>query len=63
MRESGTSIDAILNLTRRAKVIDSRDKVYGMLGLLPFVVTDQIKPDYYKTRDSVFIEPATSILN
>ena len=38
----------VVRLTRMAKATDLRDKVYGILALLPLKVSNEIEPDYRK---------------
>jgi hypothetical protein len=39
-------LEDILDLSRKANVTDSRDKIYGVLGLLPTGIASAISPDY-----------------
>lgn len=41
-------VDQLLYLVRKAYVTDPRDKVHGMLGLLPNNFSAQIEPEYSK---------------
>jgi hypothetical protein len=55
-------IEKKLDLARKAKAKDPRDKVYGLLGLLPGYLASRIEPDYFKTTDQVYIDFATQML-
>ncbi|KAF1838118.1 hypothetical protein BDW02DRAFT_52709 [Decorospora gaudefroyi] len=55
-------VEKKLDLARKAKAKDPRDKIYGLLGLLPEYLTDYIEPDYSKTTDRVYVEFATQML-
>jgi hypothetical protein len=56
------TLDEILDLGRRARVKDPRDKVYGLLGLLPDDLADQISPDYDLTYEKVYVQFATVMI-
>ena len=45
----------MLDLSRKAKTTDPRDKVYGLMGLMPSEVADRIQPDYSLTLGEVYI--------
>lgn len=62
LRTSGKGLDQLLDLVRKAEATDPRDKVYGMLGLLPKDIVAQLQPDYSKAKTEVYIELAISIL-
>lgn len=63
LRGSNKGLNQLLDSVRKAKATDPRDKVYGMLGLLPRHVASQLQPDYSKTKSEIFLELATSILH
>ncbi|KAF2629366.1 hypothetical protein BU25DRAFT_409267 [Macroventuria anomochaeta] len=56
------SIDHIFNLARKSQATDPRDKVYGLLGLLPTRITSYLKPDYSKSVEEVYTDLAISLL-
>ena len=45
----------LLHLCQRAQVTDPRDKVYGLLGILPISVSSKITPDYCKSNSEVMV--------
>jgi hypothetical protein len=50
----------LLDLGRKAFATNERDRVYGLLGLLPADVTLLISPDYQQGVDHAFRQFATS---
>lgn len=57
-----SSLEQLLDLARKAEAKDSRDKIYGLLGLLHHDISSKIQPDYDKSKDDVFTEFATVLL-
>jgi hypothetical protein len=55
-------IETVLDLARKANVKDPRDKVYGMLGLLPPALSVKIQPNYSLSKEQVYIQFATALL-
>jgi hypothetical protein len=55
-------LDVLLDLGRKANVTDPRDKVYGILGLLPSPIATKILPDYLLPREEVFLRFAKTLL-
>jgi hypothetical protein len=55
-------VEKKLDLARRAKAKDPRDKIYGLLGLLPGYLADFMEPDYSKSIDQVYMEFAIQML-
>ncbi|KAH7351369.1 heterokaryon incompatibility protein-domain-containing protein [Rhexocercosporidium sp. MPI-PUGE-AT-0058] len=55
--------DDVLDLGRKANVKESVDKVYGILGLLPPLITKCISPDYSLGKDQVYFHFAKAMLN
>jgi hypothetical protein len=53
----------VLDLARQAHTTDSRDKVYGFLGLLDDNITSRITPDYDLTVLDVYTEFAIALVN
>jgi len=45
----------LLHLCQRAQVTDPRDKVYGLLGILPISVSSKIAPDYFESNSEVMV--------
>lgn len=62
LRAIHKGLNQLLFSVRKAKATDPRDKVYGMLGLLPQEIATHIQPDYSKATSQVFLELATAIL-
>jgi hypothetical protein len=56
------TLDVILDLGRKARVTDSRDKVYGLLGILPMSLATEIRPDYQLSQEKVYCRFARSML-
>jgi hypothetical protein len=58
------SVDVVLDLSRKANVTDARDKVYGILGILPRELSDMITPNYEKSNsvDQVYYQFAHKML-
>ena len=58
------SLDHILDLGQSAQSKDPRDKVYGLLGLLPKSLRSRIQPDYSPTvsRDDVYRQMCEALL-
>jgi hypothetical protein len=61
---SGAATESFLDLARKSDVTDPRDKVYGLLGLLPNTVAAAIVPDYakMKSKKQVYVELARAML-
>ncbi|KUJ13791.1 uncharacterized protein LY89DRAFT_147261 [Mollisia scopiformis] len=59
------SVDNILDLGRKANVTDTRDKVYGILGILPRELSTMITPDYGASNpvEKVYYEFACKMLD
>lgn len=55
-------IEVVLNLCRRAKCLNPRDKIYGILGLLPQSISAQIWPDYELSKQEVYRKFAAVLL-
>jgi hypothetical protein len=55
-------VEKKLDLARKAKAKDPRDKIYGLLGLLPAYLADFIEPDYSKPIEQVYMEFAIQVL-
>ncbi|PQE26581.1 heterokaryon incompatibility -domain-containing protein [Rutstroemia sp. NJR-2017a BBW] len=64
-RVGEAGIDTLLDLTRKAKVKDARDKIYGILGLLPSHFSTMITPNYAasKSVEEVYTEFARILLS
>lgn len=56
------NVDVTLDLGRRAKATDARDKVYGLLGLLPPVLENPILPDYTLNQKQVYAQFSRTML-
>ncbi|KAH0538457.1 hypothetical protein FGG08_004955 [Glutinoglossum americanum] len=52
----------ILHIGSLAQVTDERDRVYGLLGLLPRYIASRIEPNYSKSAESVFCDLSKAIL-
>lgn len=56
-------LDDLLDLARKANVKDARDKVYGLLGILPHRIASHVCPDYsVKSKQDVYHEFANILL-
>jgi hypothetical protein len=62
LKASDADLETVLDLARKSKVKDPRDKVYGLLGLLPKPISALIEPNYSKTKEEVYVEFATIML-
>ncbi|KAH6673441.1 heterokaryon incompatibility protein-domain-containing protein [Halenospora varia] len=49
-------MERVLDLGRKAIAKDPRDKVYGILGILPESITDGISPNYTLSYEQVYLE-------
>lgn len=58
-----TALDVILDLARKSQVTDPRDKIYGLLGMLPDALAAAIEPDYTKLKSDVYIQFAVLLLS
>jgi hypothetical protein len=60
-----SNVDVILDLSRKANVTDARDKVYGILGILPHKLSAMVTPDYGKSNpvDKVYYQFARNVLD
>jgi hypothetical protein len=58
----GPSMTVVLDLCRKANVTDPRDKVYGILGLLPPNIAASISPDYELSYEQVFYQFARTMI-
>ncbi|KAE9378715.1 HET-domain-containing protein [Stipitochalara longipes BDJ] len=56
------SLGVVLDLCRKATVTDPRDKIYGILGLLPHNIATSISPDYTLSHEQVFYQFARTLL-
>jgi hypothetical protein len=58
------NLDRILDLGRKANATDARDKIYGLLGLLPSTITSVIIPNYdaANTMSNVYEQFANALL-
>ena len=52
----------MLDLGRKSLATDPRDKIYGLLGLMPAPVSDQIFPDYRASLAKVFTDFAKAFI-
>lgn len=52
----------LLASTRHRSATDERDKIFGLLGILPMEVTSRIQPSYSKSIATTFFEVAYHIL-
>lgn len=61
---SEAALESFLDLARKSDVTDPKDKVYGLLGLLPGSIAAAIIPDYAeaKSKQQVYIELAKAML-
>jgi hypothetical protein len=56
------ALHRLLEMGRRAKAKNSRDKIYGLLGLLPRALGNKICPDYDLSLGEVYKDFARSVL-
>lgn len=61
---AATNLGLILDLGQRAQSKDSRDKVYGLLGVFPEGIRTRIKPDYSRhvSQDDVYRQLCEAVL-
>jgi hypothetical protein len=59
---TGEDVERVFDLARKAQVTNPRDKIYGMLGLLPPDMVQRIQPDYSKSKDEIYMEFARLML-
>ena len=57
-----STLEAVLDLGRKAKATDPRDKIYGILSLLPSSVALGIFTDYSLSQEEVFFQFARTLL-
>lgn len=55
-------LDILLDLARKAKAKDARDKIYGLLGLLDRSLASQIIPRYDRPKEEIYLEFAKLML-
>ena len=55
-------VDRVLRLAQGAQATDPRDKVYGILGLLPGTTVSQITPDYSLAVRQIYIDFTKSVI-
>lgn len=55
-------LSLLLMLGRLAQEKDPRDKVYGLMGMIPKYVTQHINPDYSATVEDVFTDFARALI-
>jgi hypothetical protein len=60
--EEYLELETLLDLARKSMVKYPRDKIYGLLAILPNSIASQILPDYNKTTEEVYRDFATSVL-
>jgi hypothetical protein len=56
------SLEGVLDLSRKSKVKETQDKVYGILGLLPESLVTKNQPNYSFTPAQVYSRMAKSLL-
>jgi hypothetical protein len=61
-RVKGPSLTVVLDLCRKANATDPRDKVYGILGLLPPNIAALISPNYELSYQQVYSQFARTML-
>ena len=59
----GPTLDVMLDLSRRARVTNTRDTVYGLLGLFPDALAERIPPGYALSQDQVYAQFVIAMLN
>ena len=62
LKASNTDLETVLDLARKSKVKDPRDKIYGLLGLLPKPIAALTEPNYSRTKEEVYVDFATAML-
>lgn len=60
-----SNVDVVLDLGRKASATDARDKVYGILGILPRELSAMVIPDYGESNsvDKVYYQFARKMLD
>ncbi|KXT05545.1 hypothetical protein AC578_3687 [Pseudocercospora eumusae] len=53
----------ILDIGRKCLVSDDKDRVYGVLGMLPGSIRRQIKPNYAKSIEDIYLEFAVAVID
>jgi hypothetical protein len=53
-----TSLSRLVDISASCNSTKRRDKVYGMLGMMNPMIAAQLKPDYQKKLDEVFLDTA-----
>lgn len=53
-REGESAMEEVLSLAQEGSSKDMRDRIYGILGLLPTALASRIKPDYGSSIETVF---------
>jgi hypothetical protein len=61
--EISQTTNRILDIGQRAKSKDPRDKVYGLLGLLPMSLAVRISPDYSLSMADVYVQMSIAMLD
>ena len=56
-------VDDILSLVRGAKTADPKDRVYGILGLLPSEFVERITPDSELSVEDIYCDFAKILFN
>jgi hypothetical protein len=64
-KEESEHLEQVLDLGRKANVTDARDKIYGLLGLMPSKLSTKISPEYsdHHSEEEVFCEFAWTMPN
>ncbi|KAI1402484.1 heterokaryon incompatibility protein-domain-containing protein [Hypoxylon fuscum] len=57
-----SDLDRIHQLMQGSNAKDPRDKIYGLLGLLPSSITKRITPDYSLSKEKVYLQIGEAIL-
>ncbi|KAH8744932.1 heterokaryon incompatibility protein-domain-containing protein [Hyaloscypha finlandica] len=57
-----SNVSSWLYLGRTAEVTDERDRVYGLLGLLPEYISSRVMPNYAKSVEGVYMDLAKAVI-
>ncbi|KAK1972367.1 heterokaryon incompatibility protein [Colletotrichum sublineola] len=61
-RKDQDELGLLLMIGRMARSLDLRDRLYGLMGMIPEYVAKHIEPDYEKTVEDVFCDFAKALI-
>ncbi|KAK2024929.1 heterokaryon incompatibility protein [Colletotrichum zoysiae] len=62
-RKDQDELGLLLMIGRMARSLDLRDRLYGLMGMIPEYVTKHIEPDYNKPVEEVFRDFAKALMS